>query len=133
MPGKLAVYRQLFAYLHPYGRQVTITYVAMLGATLLNLFVPQVIKQTIDQGLVQQDPWVLFGAAALILGIAIVRGAAGFLQRYWGEWLTHRVAYDLRDDYYIALQRLPFSFYAVSYTHLDVYKRQARGASWSTA
>ena len=55
MTGKLAVYRQLFAYLHPYGRQVTITYVAMLGATLLNLFVPQVIKQTIDQGLVQQD------------------------------------------------------------------------------
>jgi ATP-binding cassette subfamily B protein len=52
----------------------------------------------------------------LILVIAVVRGAAGFLQRYWGEWLTHRVAYDLRDDYYIALQQLPFSFYDRSHT-----------------
>ncbi|MFO7633866.1 MAG: ABC transporter ATP-binding protein [Caldilinea sp.] len=116
MTGKLAVYRRLFSYLRPYGPQVTVTYVAMLGATLLNLFVPQVIKGAIDQGLAQDDPWVLFGAAALILGIALVRGAAGFLQRYWGEWLTHRIAYELRDDYYIALQRLPFSFFDRSHT-----------------
>ncbi|HQY94059.1 ABC transporter ATP-binding protein [Caldilinea sp.] len=116
MTGKLAVYRRLFSYLRPYKTQVSVTYLAMLGATLLNLFVPQVIKQTIDQGLEQKDPWVLFGASALILGIALVRVAAGFVQRYWGEWLTHRTAYDLRDDYYIALQRLPFSFYDRSHT-----------------
>ncbi len=116
MNGKLTVYRRLFSYLQPYRRQVTITYAAMLGATLLNLFVPQIIKQTIDEGLAQQDARVLFVAAALILGIAVVRGFAGFLQRYWGEWLTHRVAYDLRDDYYIALQRLPFSFFDRSHT-----------------
>lgn len=116
MSGKLAVYRRLFSYLRPYSRQVAVTYVAMLGATLLNLFVPQVIKEAIDQGLAQQNGWVLFGAAALILGIAVVRGGAGFLQRYWGEWLTHRVAYDLRNDYYIALQRLPFSFFDRSHT-----------------
>ncbi|MFN3981932.1 MAG: ABC transporter ATP-binding protein [Caldilinea sp.] len=116
MSGKLAVYRRLFSYLRPYSRQVAVTYAAMLGATLLNLFVPQVIKEAIDQGLAQQNAWVLFGAAALILGIAVVRGGAGFLQRYWGEWLTHRVAYDLRNDYYIALQRLPFSFFDRSHT-----------------
>lgn len=116
MTGRFAVYRRLFAYLRPYTGQVLLTYTAMLGATLLNLFVPQVIKAAIDQGLAQRAPWILFGAAALILGIAVVRGAAGFLQRYWGEWLTHCVAYDLRNDYYIALQRLPFSFYDRSHT-----------------
>ena len=81
MTGKLAVYRRLFSYLRPYKTQVSVTYLAMLGATLLNLFVPQVIKQTIDQGLEQKDPWVLFGASALILGIALVRVAAGCVQR----------------------------------------------------
>ncbi len=117
MNGKLAVYRRLFAYLRPYGRQMAVTYAAMLGATLLNLFVPQVIKQTIDQGLAQQDAQVLFAAAALILGIAIVRGIAGFLQRYWGEWLTHRVAYDLRDDYYIITSRCNGCLSASSTAH----------------
>jgi ATP-binding cassette subfamily B multidrug efflux pump len=116
MSGRLAVYRRLFAYLRPYAGQMMLAYGAMLGATLLNLFVPQVIKEAIDQGLAQRNGQVLFFAAALILGIAVVRGGAGFLQRYWGEWLTHRVAYDLRNDYYIALQRLPFSFYDRSHT-----------------
>jgi ATP-binding cassette subfamily B protein len=116
MSGKLAVYRRLFSYLRPYSVQVAVTYTAMLGATLLNLFVPQVIKEAIDQGLAHQNARVLFGAAALILGIAVVRGGTGFLQRYWGEWLTHRIAYDLRNDYYIALQRLPFSFFDRSHT-----------------
>jgi ATP-binding cassette subfamily B protein len=116
MNGKLHVYRQLFAYLAPYRVQVGGTYVAMLGATLLNLLVPPIIQDAIDRGLEARDGWVLFAAAGLILAIALVRGGSGFLQRYWGEWLTHRVAYDLRNDYYIALQRLPFSFYDRSHT-----------------
>lgn len=116
MTGKLGVYRRLFSFLRPYPRQFVTAYVAMLGATLLNLFVPQIIKGAIDRGLEENHPTALFVAAALILGIAVVRGAAGFLQRYYGEWMTHRVAYDLRDTYYIALQELPFSFYDRSHT-----------------
>ena len=116
MTGKLGVYRRLFSFLRPYPRQFVTAYVAMLGATLLNLFVPQIIKGAIDRGLEENHPAALFVAAALILGIAVVRGGAGFLQRYYGEWMTHRVAYDLRDTYYIALQELPFSFYDRSHT-----------------
>ncbi len=111
MTGKLGVYRRLFSFLRPYPWQFGTAYVAMLGATLLNLFVPQIIKGAIDRGLEENHPTALFVAAGLIMAIAVVRGGAGFLQRYFGEWMTHRVAYDLRDTYYIALQELPFSFY----------------------
>ena len=67
MTGKLAVYRRLFSYLRPYKTQVTVTYLAMLGATLLNLFVPQIIKEAIDRGLDAGDATILFVAGALIL------------------------------------------------------------------
>jgi len=116
MTGKLSVYRRLFGFLRPYPWQFGTAYLAMLAATLLNLFIPQIIKGAIDYGLEQNHPAALFAAAALILGIAVVRGMAGFLQRYYGEWMTHRVAYDLRDTYYIALQELPFSFYDRAHT-----------------
>jgi ATP-binding cassette subfamily B protein len=83
----------------------------MVFVTILNLFVPQIIKNAIDQGLASGQASALFVAGGIILGIALVRGAAGFGQRFYGEWLTHRVAYNLRDDYYRQVQFLPFSFH----------------------
>ncbi len=116
MTDKNAVYRRLFGYLRPHWRQVLLAYLGTLFATLLNLFVPQIIKNAIDQGLVQGSATALFLAGGLILGIALVRGAAGFAQRFYGEWLTHRVAYDLRNDFYDSVQFLPFAFHDQTHT-----------------
>ncbi len=111
MDGRLGVYRRLLGYLKPNARQVTIAYVSMFFVTILNLFVPQIIKGAIDDGLASGQASALFIAGGIILGIAVVRGTAGFGQRFFGEWLTHRVAYNLRNDYYHQVQRLPFSFH----------------------
>lgn len=110
------VYRRLVGYLRPYAPQVGIGYVSMVAAALLNLFVPQIIKAAIDRGLAARDAMLLVYAALLILAIAVVRGIAAFGQRYYGEWLTHRIAYDLRTDFYAAVQRLPFSFHDKAHT-----------------
>jgi ATP-binding cassette subfamily B protein len=83
----------------------------MLVVTLLNLFVPQIIKNAIDRGLAQGDAAALFAAGGLILGIALARGVAGFGQRFFGQWLTHRFSYDIRNEFYERIQALPFSFH----------------------
>ena len=93
------VYRRLIGYLRPYWKQATFAYISVLFASLLNLYIPQVLKGAIDQGVEGQRAGALFAAAGWILGIAVVRGAAAFGQRYYGEWLTHRVAYDLRKPF----------------------------------
>jgi ATP-binding cassette, subfamily B, multidrug efflux pump len=105
------VYRRLLSYLQPYRQQLGLAYTSMLLATLLNLFVPQIIKQAIDNGLESGRASNMFVAGGLILLIALVRGVAGFGQRYYGEWLTHRVAYDLRNRFYERVQSLPFAFH----------------------
>ncbi len=116
MRDHLSVYRRLFAYLRPYPRRVLLAYGGMLFATLLNLFVPQVIKQAIDQGLASGTAWALVGGGAIILAIAVVRGVAAFISMYSGEWLSFRVAYDLRNDFFYALETLPFSFHDQAHT-----------------
>ncbi len=113
---RLEVYRRLLGYLKPYWKQVALGYSAMLLATLANLIIPQVLKAAVDVGLVNQDISALLRASALILGIGLIRGAAGFGQRYYGEWLTHRFAYDFRNRYYDRVQRLSFAFHNRSQT-----------------
>jgi len=107
---------RLLGYLRPYRRYVLIGYLSVLLGTGLNLLVPQVIAWAIDYGLAQGEATSLFLAGGIIMAIALVRGVLGFAQRYFGEWLTHRVAYDLRNHFYNAVQYQPFAFHDQSHT-----------------
>lgn len=108
---RLGFYRRLLSYLKPYRPQLIVAYTAMLLATLLNLFVPQIIKDAIDQGLAGGHAGALLTAAGVILGIAAARGLAAFARLYLGLWLSHRVSYDLRNHFYDTVQNLPFAFH----------------------
>ncbi|MYJ79902.1 MAG: ABC transporter ATP-binding protein [Caldilineaceae bacterium SB0670_bin_27] len=110
------VYRRLIGFLRPYWKQAAFAYFSVLFGSLLNLYIPQILKDAIDQGIEGQRAGALFTAAGWILGIAVVRGVAAYGQRYYGEWLPHRVAYDLRNQFYNATQRLPFAFHDRSQT-----------------
>lgn len=114
--NRLGIYARLMGYLKPYWKQVALGYIAMLAATLLNLAVPQIIKDAIDRGLAAGRPTTLFIAGGIILAIALVRGVAGFGQRFFGLWLSHRFAYDIRNEFYRRMQNLPFSFHDRSQT-----------------
>ncbi|MBP6015443.1 MAG: ABC transporter ATP-binding protein [Candidatus Promineofilum sp.] len=115
-PHRASATTRLLGYLRPYKRYVALAYIAMLVGTGLNLLVPQIIAWAIDYGVSQGQASTLIAAGALIMGIALVRGALGFVQRYFGEWLTHRVAYDLRNEFYNAVQYQPFAFHDQSHT-----------------
>jgi ATP-binding cassette subfamily B protein len=93
-----------------------LAYGSALAATLLALIVPQIIKQAIDEGLAAGEARALFISGAIILAIALVRGVFAFVQRYYGEWMSYRVAYDLRNEFYDKVQRLPFVFHDRSQT-----------------
>lgn len=113
---KNLVYRRLLGYLRPYWKQLLLTYSAMLLATGFSLVVPQIIKQAIDEGLAAGNAQALYIAGAIILGIALLRGIVGYVQLFYAEWLTHRVAYDLRRHFYDAVQHLPFAFHDQAHT-----------------
>ncbi|ABX06262.1 MAG TPA: ABC transporter ATP-binding protein [Herpetosiphon sp.] len=109
-------YRRLLAHLRPYPRQVFYAYGSTLLAVGLNIAIPQLLKQAIDEGIASGSSRALLITALIILGVAVVRVIFGFAQRYYGEWLSFRVAYDLRNRFYDAIQRLPFSFHDRSQT-----------------
>ena len=116
MRDRLAAYKRLFSYLRPYPKQLILAYCGMLIAVIFQLFIPQLIRNAIDDSLAQADLIILLQLAGLILLVAAVRGLASFAQLYYSEWLTHQVSYDLRNDFYQAVQTLPFSFHDKAHT-----------------
>src|SRR5688572_29283156 len=104
-------YARLLSYLKPYPREVILAYGAMLANTGLMLVVPQLLQTAIDNGIATGQPDALVNAGLLILIIAFVRGATGFVQRFYGEWLGFTASYDLRNAFYDKVQRLPFVFH----------------------
>lgn len=114
--NKMAVYTRLIAYLKPYRKQVAIAYISVIISIGLNLLVPQVIKEAIDNGLAGGTMRTLIAAAFIILLLATIRAFTEFGLRYFGEWLSHRFAYDIRNDFYAKVQSLSFSFHDRSHT-----------------
>src|SRR4051812_47013779 len=102
--GRLSVYRRLLGYLRPHWRNVLIAYASMIGITVLSLAVPLIIQQAIDRGLATGSASTLFWAAGVILVLGILRALVGFARIFFGEWMTHRVAFDIRNHFYSSLQ-----------------------------
>ena len=113
---------RIVRYMRPYWRIAVVVYSCLIGVTLITLVSPWLIGEAVDTALGQNDSFPLFpddwsdkqklaGAASLIVGLALLRGGINFGQRYGTQWLGRKVAYDLRLDLYLHLQRLPFSFY----------------------
>lgn len=103
--------RRLLRAILAYPRQLALAYGAMLTVTALNLVVPWIVRDVIDRGLLAGETRVLLISALLILLVALLRSAAGYAMMFYGQWLSFRVAYDLRRRLYEHLQRLSFDFF----------------------
>lgn len=97
--------------MRPYRRQVLLAVACFLGVTAVELVLPDVIRQVIDIGLGRGERRFLALAALAVLGLGLGHAALAFAQRYLSEWVSHHVAYDLRNRLYDAIQHLPFAYH----------------------
>ena len=134
MPEFARVSLRLLGFLRPYRGRVLGAYLAMAGSTLLGLAVPAILGWAIDLALGAgrsgggildrlhvaaallarldlRGTDALLVAAALLVAIALLRGAFSLAEMYLGAWLSQRVAFDLRNAFFNHLQRLSFGFH----------------------
>ncbi|HKG21523.1 MAG TPA: ABC transporter ATP-binding protein [Blastocatellia bacterium] len=103
--------RKLLSYFAPYKRQLVFGISCIFLTNLIKLTSPYVLRQAID-GLaagVAYSTMNVYGG--LILLIALGMGVFLFLQRRTLINMSRDIEYDLRNDFYRHLQRLPFEFY----------------------
>jgi len=112
---------RLLGFIGPYWRRAVAAALCVLAASAAVLAMPQLIRWAIDYGLGierQGDRLVATGAeerlviAALgLVAAALLRGGFSFGSTYLGEWLSQRVAYDIRNSIYDRLQRLSYAYH----------------------
>ncbi len=110
----MSVLARLIALAFAYKRRLALAWLCVLGAGTFMLISPKLVGWAIDFGIrsEQQDRIrVLLVAGMAVLGAAGIRGMFTYGQQYLGEWLSQRVAYDLRNNMYNRLQHLSFAYH----------------------
>ena len=109
----------MLVFLMKYWKWVVLAYVFLFLTSAAGLGIPELIKRAIDTG-IGYDPQTglaagsqsfLIGAGVAILVAGVLRGVFAFGQTYVSEYISQRVAYDLRNQLYDRIQRLSFAFH----------------------
>ncbi|HEU4834252.1 MAG TPA: ABC transporter ATP-binding protein [Pyrinomonadaceae bacterium] len=102
----------LLTYLKKYRGLLLLGSFCELVSVALSLTIPRVIGRAIDHmgqaGVTYQSLWQ---AAATIMGVTVVSGIFFYLQQRTMVTTSRHIDYDLRQDFYAHLQRLPLEFY----------------------
>ena len=103
--------RRLLGYLRPYKLQVVIALAAIIGASVLQLAQPWLMKVAIDEYIANGDLEGLDSIALAFLAILIGSFALEYLQTWILQMTGQRIMFDLRMQIYGHLQRLDLKFY----------------------
>ena len=108
--------RKFALYFRPYKKSLTVGILCILASVVIGLLVPLIVGRAVDS-LNEGVTWAkLTRYALIILGVSLVSGIFLFLQRSILIGMSRHVEYDLRQDFYAHLQRLPLSFFQANRT-----------------
>jgi ABC-type multidrug transport system fused ATPase/permease subunit len=102
---------RLLGYAYRYRLFTILAYICLLASIGFALVQPLIIKEVFDRGLGQRDAEFLVIASGLLLVVNVANSLMNFAVSYLNEFVSQRVAYDLRNALYDHLQRLSFSYH----------------------
>lgn len=98
-------------YFSPYKLQLTAGIFCILAGVIVNLTIPLIVGQAIDQNWTEVSWSKLTISALKVLGASVVSGIFLFLQRRILIGVSRHIEYDLRQDFYAHLVDQPLSFF----------------------
>ncbi len=107
----MSVILRLLGFLKKYWKRAIAAYICLLAATAFSLAIPRLVGNAVDLVVGRGEPRVLLFLALAVIGAAAFRGVFAYGQSYLAEWLSQRVAYDIRNVLYDCFQRLSASFH----------------------
>ena len=103
--------RRLLGYLRPYRKDFVKGLLSVVATTAIALAAPWVLQQAIDDLALGVTRQKLAWYGALLFAIGVAGGFFRFLMRRILIGASRHIEYDLRNDFFAQLQRLPPSYF----------------------
>lgn len=102
---------RILAYLNPYRMQFIFVFLAILFSAVIGLFPSLITGRIVDEALGGKNMKLLIQLLLLALLTLTSSQAIGVLQSYINSWISQRIIFDMKNQMYAHLQRMPHSFY----------------------
>lgn len=114
--SSLVAFKRMMRYIRPYQWWALLAAIGVLANQLLAIAIPAILGDVIDIGVARGDSAYMLAAGLLVVGLGVLRGITGFVFRYFGERMSHYIAFDLRNDLYDKVQNQSFSYHDTAHT-----------------
>ncbi len=102
---------RIFALFRPYRARLTIVLVMIIASALASIANPFLLRDALNQGIVQHDDTVLTVTVLGMVAVAVFSNATSVWQTYLSNVVGQRVMHDLRAGVYQHLQRMSLAFF----------------------
>ena len=102
---------RLMRFVKKYWGALTLALICLLLSTVFSLIVPRMLGRGLDTVIKAENQRFLYIAAGVIIGAAVLRGVAGYIQQYLSQVVSQKVSYDIRNALYDHLQKLSFAYH----------------------
>ena len=107
----LQLYRRLLTYAWKYRTALIVALLFMPIASAGELGIAYITKLMVDEGIVLKNPQIMVIAPVGMVLVVLIRGLAAFVSQWSLNWVGRRVIFDIRNQLFKKMVRLPTSYY----------------------
>ena len=105
---------RILSYLRPYWKQMAIVLAAIICSSVLSIYPSIITGKIIDEGLLAKDLNRLVFLILLSLAVTLGSNLIGVLESYMNTWIAQHITFDMRNQMYEHLQKMPQRFFTSS-------------------
>lgn len=105
---------RILNYFTPYWMKMLLVIGSIIGASILGLVPPILIKNIIDKALPQKDLKLLSLLIFVSIGITILLGLLQVAQSYLSIWISKHIILNMKNQMYDHLQHMSLNFYSAA-------------------
>lgn len=102
---------RILKYLLPYWLQLLIVFAIIILSSILGLLPSLITARIIDEAILGKDLALLVRLIILAIITLALSNAVGVLESYINSWVSQRIVYDMKNEMFSHLQRMPHSFF----------------------
>ncbi|OGN96215.1 MAG: hypothetical protein A2Y89_01560 [Chloroflexi bacterium RBG_13_51_18] len=112
----MKVLLRLISYVRGYWHMLVFAFLCLVIATAFGIAIPRMLGDGVDSVISNGARSFVWIAAGVIVAASILRGIAGYGQRFFNEVVAQKTTYIIRNALYERIQRLSFAFHDRSQT-----------------